>query len=474
MVSSEGVWAPPPGTPTRHGWRTPVTAPGPRGAALLRSFGTMRREPLEYLNQIWTAYGDVVQFPIPSPPTYLVSSPQGVRRVLQDNHRAYGKRTIQYDALSLVTGEGLLTADAEVWRPMRRRVQPAFHHEATSRVAHHVSVAAQALSATWSASIGSRPSAIIDVHQAMMEATVDVVGASLFGADLSGDARELAAATVQALDVVVARARMPLPIPGWLPTPNNVRLRRHVQTLDRCVGALVRERRRAGGDDRAPDMLDLLLAQDAGGRLLSPEHVRNEVVTFLVAGHETVASALSWALLLLAQSPQWTGGVRTEVDALGESLTIDALAQLPMTRAVVDETLRLYPPAWVITRRALANDVVEGHRIPAGALVVMSPWLVHRHPDAWDSPESFDPRRFLGEAGANRTAYLPFGAGPRLCVGRDFALVEATLTLAHILRAFELRPLPGRTPRALPSVTLRPDGGLPMLVRHRGGFSAWS
>jgi len=473
-MSSGGTWEPPPGTPTRHGWRTPVTAPGPRGAALLRSFGSMRREPLDYLNQVWTAHGDVVQFPIPSPPTYLVTSPRGVRHVLQDNHRSYGKRTIQYDALSLVTGEGLLTADTEAWRPMRRRVQPAFHHEAISPVAHHVSIAAQRLSTSWSASIGLHHSTIIDVDLAMMEATVDVVGASLFGADLSGDARELADATVEALDVVVARARMPLPIPAWLPTPNNVRLRRQVQTLDRCVSSLVQERRRVNGEDRSPDLLDLLLAEDSGGRLLSPEQVRNEVVTFLVAGHETVASALSWAFWLLAQSPHWTEQVRTEVDALGGQLTIDALPRLAMTRAVVNETLRLYPPAWVITRRALAEDVVAGHRIPQGALVVMSPWLVHRHPEAWDSPESFDPQRFLGDEGTSSAAYLPFGAGPRLCIGRDFALVEATLMLAHILRAFDVRAIPGHTPRAVASVTLRPEGGLPMLVSGGGAPSGRS
>jgi cytochrome P450 len=145
-----------------------------------------------------------------------------------------------------------------------------------------------------------------------------------------------------------------------------------------------------------------------------------------------------------------------------------------MTRAVVNETLRLYPPAWVITRRALAEDVVAGHRIPQGALVVMSPWLVHRHPEAWDSPESFDPQRFLGDEGTSSAAYLPFGAGPRLCIGRDFALVEATLMLAHILRAFDVRAIPGHTPRAVASVTLRPEGGLPMLVSGGGAPSGRS
>ena len=466
-MNSEQIWKPGEGDPSRHGWRTRVTAPGPRGGDLIRSIGAMRREPLNYLNEVWTRYGDVVQFPIPTPPTYLINSPSGVRQVLQDNNRAYSKRTIQYDALSLVTGSGLLTADVDTWRPMRRRVQPAFHHEAIGQVGEHVNAAARALESTWNSAIGSREATIIDVDAAMMESTVQVVGSSLFGTDLTGEARRLAEATVAALDVVIARARMPLPIAQWLPTPNNLRLRRHNRTLDHSVEALVAHRRRKPASEHPHDFLAMLLASSGDCADLTPTQVRNEVVTFLVAGHETVASALSWAFSLLAESSEWTHRLRAEVDALDGQLTVEALSRLPATRAVIDETLRMYPPAWVITRKALVDDVVVGHHIPRGALLIISPWLLHRHQEEWDRPNSFEPQRFLPSDEVRRTAYIPFGAGPRMCIGRDFALVEATLMLAHVMAKFELSRVEGGTPRAIPSVTLRPDGGLPMRVRHR-------
>ncbi len=467
LMNSEQIWKPSEGEPSRHGWRTPVTAPGPRGGDLIRSIGAMRREPFNYLKDVWKRYGDVVQFPIPTPPTYLINSPSGVRHILQDNNRAYGKRTIQYDALSLVTGDGLLTADVDTWRPMRRRVQPAFHHEAIGRIGEHVDTAATALESTWDSAIGSPGGAIIDVDAAMMESTVQVVGSSLFGTDLTGEARQLAAATVAALDVVVARARMPLPIAQWMPTPNNLRLRRHNRTLDRSVDALVTHRRRLPASEQPHDFLAMLLATSGDCADLSPTQVRDEVVTFLVAGHETVASALSWAFSLLAESSEWTHRLRAEVDALDGQVSVEALSRLPETRAVIDETLRMYPPAWVITRKALVDDVVAGHHIPRGALVIISPWLVHRHHEEWDDPDLFDPQRFLPSCEARRAAYIPFGAGPRMCIGRDFALVEATLMLAHVMSKFELQRVARSTPRAIPSVTLRPDGGLPMRVRHR-------
>ncbi len=466
-MNSEQTWKPGEGDPSRHGWRTPVTAPGPRGGDLIRSIRAMRREPLNYLNDVWKRYGDVVQFPIPAPPTYLITSPPGVRHILQDNHRAYGKRTIQYDALSLVTGDGLLTADVDTWRPMRRRVQPAFHHEAISQIGEHVNFAARALESTWNSAISSRGEAIIDVDAAMMETTVQVVGSSLFGTDLTGEAREIADATVAALDVVVARARMPLPIAQWLPTPNNLRLRRHNRTLDRSVYALVTHRRYIPASEQPHDLLSMLAPTSGDCAALSPTQVRDEVVTFLVAGHETVASALSWTFSLLADSPEWTHRLRAEVDALDGLLNVEALTRLPETRAVIDETLRMYPPAWVITRRALVDDVVAGHHIPRGALVIISPWLVHRHHEEWERPASFEPQRFLAPCDAHRGAYIPFGEGPRMCIGRDFALVEATLMLAHVLSKFELHRVARATPRAIPSVTLRPDGGLLMRVRHR-------
>ena len=450
----------------------PMTAPGPAGGDMLRAIGTIRRDPLRFLADVRDRYGDVLQLPIPVPPTYLVTDPDAVRRVLVTNAKGYGKRTLQYTTLALVTGEGLLTADTEAWRPQRRIVQPAFHRASLELVAGHVRTAVDRLLRRWS----ERDGEVVDVDEAMMHLALEVVGSSLFGSDLSPDAERLADATLAALEVVVKKARSPLQVPVAVPTPTNVVLRRAVGRLDAAVEAMLAERagRPLAQGEPPRDMLDLLLAaHDDDGSRLSRVQVRDQVVTFIVAGHETVASALTWAWHLLATNPESWRRLRAEVDDVRPDGTSADLARLPWSAAVLDETLRLYPPAWLVTRRSLAPDVLGGVEIPAEALVIVSPWLVHRHPDAWPDPERFDPSRFLDAEGHRRRdvvaspAYLPFGAGPRMCIGRDMALLEGVLVLAALAARVDLEEV-GPPPRAVPLVTIRPADGLPMRVRLRG------
>ncbi len=446
--------------------RTPATAPGPLGPDMMRAFGAIRRNPLAYLESAWREYGDVVQFPIPKPPSYLVNDPDGVRRVLVGNSRGYGKSTIQYRSLSLVTGEGLLVADTEAWRRQRPLVQPAFHHETLEHVVSHVDVAVQRLARDWEA----RPAgSVVDIDTAMMTTALEVVGHALFGTDLSADAERLAEATLTALEVVVARARVPITPPAWVPTPGNRRLQSAVRELDGAVTRMIGERRSHSGD--APqDMLDLLLAaRDDSGRGLSPVEVRDQIVTFIVAGHETVASALSWAWALLAEYPDVQRALQEESDAVlgGRAVTFADYGRLPYARAVLDEVMRLYPPAWLVTRRSLSDDVLGGRDIPEGAILILSPWLLHRHPAVWRDPERFDPTRFL-DGSADRTAFIPFGAGPRQCIGRDFAYVEGVLILAALAGRFQVSyPDGGHRPAADPLVTVRPVGGVPLRVAPR-------
>ena len=448
----------------------PPTAPGPRGGDMIRSIGEIRRDPLSFLNRMYSQFGDVVQFPIPDPPTYLVSHPETARRVLVGNARAYGKRTIQYTTLSLVTGEGLLTADTDEWRGQRRRLQPAFHHSTLEQIADHVRTSSDRLLTRWS----TNDDAVVDIDEAMMHLALEVVGKSLFGADLSGDAARLAQATVDALDIVVKKARSPLSLPLRVPTPANVALRTAVANLDSSVDAMLAERasRPRGPGEPPRDMLDLLLAADDEGRTMSRDEVRNQIITFIVAGHETVASALTWAWQLLAMHPDALSRVRAEATPFvgsGGPQFAD-LARLPYTAAVIDEVLRLYPPAWLITRRSHQDDVLDGVEMKRGSLIIVSPWLVQRHPSLWERPNQFIPERFLDHAGQRRRdvingpGYIPFGAGPRLCIGRDMALVEAILVLACIAPQVELTAV-GATPVAMPLVTIRPRGGLPMRLK---------
>lgn len=443
---------------------TPATAPGPLGPQMLRAFGAIRRDPLQYLASVWREYGDVVQFPIPRPPSYLVNDPEGVRRVLVMNGRAYGKATIQYRSLELVTGEGLLVADTTPWRRQRPLVQPAFHHETLENIVGHLDVAVQRLCDDWD---GLPSAAVVDVDAAIMRAALEVVGHALFGTDLSADADRLTRATLSALDVVVARARVPITPPAWLPTPANRRLQSSVRELDGAVRRMLATRQ---ATERPGDMLDLLLqSRDASGSGLTPQEVRDQIVTFIVAGHETVASALTWAWALLAAHPQVQRDLQDEADAVlgGRPVTFADYGRLPLARAVFDEALRLYPPAWLITRNSLEADVLGGHEVPAGALIILSPWLQHRHPAVWRDPDSFRPDRFLnGEA--DRTAFIPFGAGLRQCIGKDFAYVEGVLMLASLAARFDLSfPVGGTIPRAEPQVTMRPVGGLPLRVTRR-------
>jgi cytochrome P450 len=269
---------------------------------------------------------------------------------------------------------------------------------------------------------------------------------------------------VTALDVVVARAQLPVQPPAWLPTPGNRRLRTSLRELDAAVHRLVAARRRHPGGD---DVLGLLLrARDAG--VVTDRQVRDEVVTLIVAGHETVAATLTWTWSLLSGDAAATRRVRAEAGGLPAGrLELAALDDLPYTRAVVDECLRLYPPAWLISRRALAPDVLSGYQIPQGTVVIMSPTLVHRDPGLWPDPDTFDPGRFVGSRRdeVDRRGYLPFGAGPRLCIGRDFALLEAVVLIARLVGRFDVQPVDPGPVRVHRGVTGRPEGGLPSRVR---------
>lgn len=428
---------------------TPATAPGPMGPQMLRNTLAIRSDPLGFLRRMRDQYGDVLQFPIPRPATYLVASAPGTQQVLVQRPGCYDKGTIQYKSLSLVTGDGLLVACNESWRRQRPVVQPAFHHSFLPGVTHVVRQETAHLAAAWSQA-GS--AAVVDVEAAMMDLTLRVVGRCLFGDDLRGSTAQLADATLAALSVVIKRSRVPVGVPQSWPTPANVRLRRALGQLDSAVSRLVSAR-----PDPSPDstmLIDLLLTEPGW----TQTEVRDQIVTFLVAGHETAASALTWALWLLATHPDH------QEQLAGSGSAADSADQ---ARAVADESLRLYPPAWVISRAALEPDEVDGHLIPAGALVITSPYLIHHDARYWPDPDVFDPARFRGRLSAEqRRAYLPFGAGPRLCIGRDFARWEMTEVIAGLSALFRWTPVAG-APRLLPSVTLRPAGGMLLQIDRR-------
>lgn len=472
------------GVPDRRYVRTPATAPGPSGPQMLRHLKFIRTDPLGFLQRMTAEYGPVVQFPIPSPPTYLVSDPAAVRRVLVDRARDYDKATVQYRSLSMVTGEGLLTTSGEVWRRQRRMVQPAFHRSGLEAVVGHAVAGARALLDRWG---DVSRGAVVDIDEAMMRVALETVGASLFGTDLSADADRLARATLEALDVVVASAQVPVRLPSW--TPSQRRLQSALADLDGAVDHMIEARL---ADPRPPiDLLGMLLAAMTGDDPIPRREVRDELVAFMVAGHETAASALTWALWLLAGDETAQDRAAAEAASVlgGAAPTYDDLEQLPYLRAVIDEAMRLYPPVWLVSRRALVDDVLGAREIPAGSLVIMTPYLAQRDGAVWPQPTRFDPERFVGgrAAGPSSTGgasagaapgrggraqadaeYWPFGLGPRMCVGKDFAYVEAISVLAVLLPRVRVSRVPGEPdPRAVPLVTLRPADALPLVIQPR-------
>lgn len=448
------------GVPDRHYRSAVATAPGPSGPEMMLAFRQVSRDPLGFLRRTRSAYGPLVQFPVPDLPTYLVDDAHTVRQVLMVRDEEFDKDTPQYRALAMVTGEGLLAAPNQLWHQQRPIVQPAFHRRVLDRLVADTAAAAERQIRRWQqAPAGS----VVDVDQAMMRIGLEVVGEHLFDADLRLTAPRLARATLHALEAVIDSVRLPWAVLRGLPTPVQRRYRSAVAELDDAVADLVAERAQRPSAPR-DDLLGLLLAAYPE----DPATVRNQIITFLVAGHETVASALTWAFGLLAHHPVEQRRAHEEVDERlsGDSLVLGDLDALPAVRACFDEAMRLYPPAWVITRSSSQDTVLAGRAVPAGSLIIISPWLRHRDPVRWPLPDAFLPERFgsapgaVARAATTRAEYLPFGTGQRLCIGRDVANAEGCVVLAQLLREFAVEPVAPRLPDIDPLVTLRPRGGL--------------
>lgn len=437
---------------------TDIGVPGPTPLDMARAFRSVRSDPLTFLAEVTNRYGDLVAFPVPGAPALLLNDPADVRQVLQTNARRWGKQTVQYAALARVTGPGLLASAEPSWIDHRRLAAPAFHHQRLDAVADEVRAAADAALGAGLPRTGGR----VDVAALTHRIGLDAVGRALFSADLSGHAQRLLDATSDAAGLVVRLGRSVVPTAEWAPTPTNVRLRATRRRLDAISADLVEQRRRRGvtaAGTHGDDLLGLLL--DSG---LPDSAIRDELVTMVIAGHETVAGALAWTLMLLAEDQAAQQRVRDEVAAHpGPVSLLGHRTTLPWTRAVVDESLRLFPPAWAISRRSLDEDRLGGRAVPAGTLAIISPWLVHRRADLWPDPLAFRPERFLG-AGA-LPGYLPFGQGPRLCIGREFALGEMVIVLSRLLATHRLDVPPGWTrPTPQARVAVHPEGGMPLVV----------
>jgi len=450
------------------------TAPGPHGAPLLGNLLPFRRDVLGLLVESRARFGDVVRFRLGPLVLHLVAHPDAIRQVLQDRADLYDKNTRSSAKIRGMTGLGLLTASGETWQRQRRMIQPGFRPAAVAGFVARMVEATEAMLSRWQCRMAT--GVPFDAASEMMRLTYTIVGRTLFSADVSADAD----AVEHAMEVMLAhtyrRLQRIVDIPLAIPTPANRRFRAARATIDQVVSRILTERRRhleKAERTEMPDLLSILLRErDEAGRGMDDTQLRNETITLLLAGHETTANALTWTLYLLARHPEAAERLSAEVDAvLGDRVpNSEDLTALPFTERVIREAMRLYPPIWAIERRAIEEDAIGGFRIPAGSTVVVSPWVTHRHPGFWDDPERFDPDRFTPERSAGRPllAWVPFGAGPRYCIGGHFAMTEALVITALVMRRFRLRLISGHPVAPLPGITLRARDGVRLIVEARG------
>jgi cytochrome P450 len=431
--------------------------------------GELTSDPLGLYTRAWKEHGDFVRLRVlPGVHFYLLAHPEHVEHVLATNHKNYRKPDSFNNSARLLAGTGLLTDEGPSWLRRRKLVQPAFARARLAALDVPVARATEAMLGRWERAGDGQ---VLDILPEMMRLSLAIAGLALFSADVSDEADELGRAYREAFAYISHRMNHPFAPPAWLPTPRNRRFAHSKARLDRVVLGLIAGRR--GGRESRDDLLAMLMAaRDEGSHDgLSDRQLLDEALTLLTAGHETVGAALAWTWHLLAQHLEVQRELHAEVAAVlgGRTPTTADLPRLPLCRAVFEEAMRLYPPAWGLPREAIGEDEVGGYRIPARSVFILAQFLIHRHPEFWEEPDAFRPARFLGEppAGRPRFAYFPFGGGPRVCIGAQFATIEATLALATIARSYRMDAVPDAPVVPDPTFTLRPRPGVRVILRRR-------
>ncbi|HEU4386584.1 MAG TPA: cytochrome P450 [Blastocatellia bacterium] len=439
--------------------------PGPKPRIPGSTIIKLRRDRLGFFTELARDYGDIAHFKVGPTDAFLVSHPDYIKEILVTRTRNFTKSR-GLEMAKKVLGDGLLTSEGEFHLRQRRLVQPAFHRQ---RIAGYAAVMAD-----YSMRMRERWTAgqTLDVWQEMMRVTLSIAGKTLFDADVEAEAREIGDAM---RDLIRMFNRVTYPFADFLeklPLPGNFKFIRARERLDSIIYRIIAERR-ASGEDRG-DLLSMLLdAQDeeGGGDRMTDQQVRDEALTLFLAGHETTANALTWTWYLLSQNPDAQRRLHEEIDSvLAGSVPADAdIPRLKYTEMVFAESMRMYPPAWTIGRRAIEDFELGGYLIPAKSSLLMSQYIVHRDPRFYPDPSRFDPLRWTAEARATRPAfsYFPFGGGPRICIGESFAWMEGVLVLAAVAQKWRLRLVPGHKVRMDPGITLRPKYGMRMQAECR-------
>ncbi len=435
-------------------------APSPRGSLFTGHLHRIRHDVLGLLMESTRDHGDVVRFKVGPLIFHLLNHPDHVAHVMIRNRKNYDKASRSSENIGLICGESLLTSNGPAWQLSRRTIQPMFHRSAVAGFVATIADCTSGMLDSWSAKHE------VDVASEMMKLTFRVVGRCLFGVELEKEAHTVEDAMHTLVLHTYERWRSLInPPPGW-PTPANLKFRRALAEVDEIISRLIAKHRETPPE--IPNLLTMLMKSEdpETGAPLSDQAIRNEAITFLLAGHETTANALSWALYLLCRHPHYKESIRTQFEKTCGDRTpvMEDLPKLTEALHVFEESTRLYPPIWAMERHVIADDEIAGYHIPKNSGVILSPYTLHRHPAFWDKPEIFNPARFEKR---DHPAYVPFGAGPRFCIGSEFALAEARVILPMILRAFELEAIPGQKVEPEPAITLRLKNGFRVKLHRR-------
>ena len=436
--------------------------PQPKGLPLIGHAVEILRDPFGLATRCGREHGDVVRLRFGPLTFYLLLNPADIEYVLRGNHRNFIKDR-GTRLLSQLLGDGLLTSEGEHWRRQRRLAQPAFQLDQIQKYSEVMVTYTERMLRHW------EPGQTRDVHADMMRLTLEIVGQILFSADVGGYADRVGHDMELIMKHFASLAGL-VPLLGRLPTPGNFRFRRAVRDLDAIIYETIQQRR--SGETKGDDLLGRLLAiRDEDGSHMTDRQLRDELTTLFLAGHETTALALSFSFYLLAQNPAAAARLDSEVqEVLGDRLPTSAdVPRLRYAEWVVRESMRLLPPAPSIGREAVSDCEIGGFHVPKGTQIALLQWAVHRDPRWFDDPETFRPERWDNDLAKRlpRGAYFPFGDGPRVCIGNQFAMMEAILILATVVRRYRLSLAPGYKLRLLPSVTLRPKNGVKMIVHER-------
>ncbi len=443
--------------------------PIPTGTRLGGNLKEFRADMLGMLTRVFAEHGDRVRLRFLYENALFIAHPDDLYKVLISDQKNFAKRTRGYKAMHSLLGNGLVTSEGDFWLRQRRIAQPSFHKKRIRGFADTMAAVAAEKATTWAADPGD--GGHVDIADEMMEVALDIVGLTLLSTRLADHSDEVGPALELVMRDVIRRVQEPLVFPLAVPTPHNRKVRQAIDTLHEVVHDIISERRNSS--DNPPDLLTMLMeaTDEDTGEQMSDAQLRDEVMTIFLAGHETTANALTWTFFLLAEHPDVEAQLHEELDRVLPDRripTVDDLSDLKYTRMIIDESLRLFPPVAMIARRTNETYRFDDIEVPPDTFILFAPYVTHRHPEFWDDPERFDPERFREkDPDRPRFAYYPFLGGPRQCIGNTFALMEAQLVLATLASRFRFHRLTEGPPGLDLTITLRPEGGMPMRLQAR-------